>query len=189
MTEIWKDIEGYEGLYKISNHGEVWSERKQGLLKKGKGTKGYYKVILTKNKKPKNFDIHRLVATHFIDNPFKKPCVNHLDENKTNNHYSNLEWCTYKENTNHGTGNERRKETRKHSSKWKEFVEKNNKETSKQIIGINIDNGEVIEFSSVSEAGRNGYQQSSIWSCLNGRQSVHKGHRWYYKHDFIQGVG
>ena len=53
MTEIWKVVKGYEGLYKVSNHGEVWSVRRQKLLKKSKGTKGYYKVILTKNKKPK----------------------------------------------------------------------------------------------------------------------------------------
>ena len=101
MTEIWKDAKGYEGLYKISNHGEVWSERKQRLLKKGKSATGYYKVVLYKNKKHKNFDIHRLVAINFINNPLEKPCVNHMDENKTNNHYSNLEWCTYKENNNH----------------------------------------------------------------------------------------
>ena len=189
MTEIWKDVKGYEGLYKVSNHGEVWSERRQKLLKKSKGTKGYYKVILTKNKKPKNFDIHRLVAINFIDNPFKKICVNHLDENKTNNHYSNLEWCTHKENSNHGTAIERNKEIRKHSSKWKEYHKRRRMKLSKPIVGVNINDGEIIEFLSANEAGRNGYQQSSIWSCLNGRQSVHKGHRWYYKHDFIQGVG
>ena len=189
MTEIWKDVKGYEGLYKISNHGEVWSERKQGLLKKGKCATGYYSVSLAKNKKQKTFTIHRLVAIHFIDNPLKKPCVNHMDESRTNNHYSNLEWCTYKENNNWGTGNERRKETRKHSSKWKEYVEKNNKETSKPIIGINIDNGEVIEFSSISEAGRNGYTRGNIQMCLNGKRSKHKGYKWFYKKNYIQGVG
>ena len=117
MTEIWKDVNGYEGLYKISNHGEVWSERKQGLLKKGKCGREYYRVVLNKNKEKKYFDVHRLVAISFIDNPFKKKCVNHIDENKTNNHYSNLEWVTHKENANHGTAIERRKETIKNSSK------------------------------------------------------------------------
>ena len=108
MTEIWKDVKGYEGLYKISNYGDVWSVRKQMLLKKCNNSR-YYQVTLAKNKNHKNFTIHRLVATHFVDNPFEKPCVNHIDENKTNNHYSNLEWCTYKENTNWGSGIERRK--------------------------------------------------------------------------------
>ena len=169
MTEIWKDIEGYEGLYKISNYGEVWSERKQGLLKKGKCATGYYSVSLYKNKKQKQYTIHRLVAINFIKNPFEKPCINHIDENKKNNHYSNLEWVTHKENSNWGTAIERRKTKR-----------------SKQIVGINIDNGQIIEFPSINEAGRNGYQQSSIWMCVNGRQSVHKGYKWFYKHDYIQ---
>ena len=188
MTEIWKDIEGYEGLYKISNHGEVWSERKQGLLKKGKSATGYYKVVLYKNKKHKNFDIHRLVAINFINNPLEKPCVNHMDENKTNNHYSNLEWCTYKENMNHGTRNERIKEARKDSLKWKEYHERRKTKLSIPIVGVNINDGEIIEFLSANEAGRNGYHQSSIWMCMNGRQSVHKGYKWFYKHDYIQGV-
>ena len=69
MTEIWKDVKAYECLYKVSNHGEVLSELKQGLLKKGKCATGYYSVSLYKNKKQKTFTIHRLVAIHFIDNP------------------------------------------------------------------------------------------------------------------------
>ena len=184
MTEIWKDIEGYEGLYKISNYGEVWSVRKQGLLKKNDGEKNYYRVTLSKNKKKKQFNIHRLVATHFIDNPFKKPCVNHLDENKTNNHYSNLEWVTHKENSNWGTRNERIKKTRKHSSKWKAYNKRRKWRDSKPIVGVNIKNGNIIEFSSATEAGRSGYVRSNISLCANGKRSVHKGHRWYYKHDY-----
>ncbi|WP_204200859.1 NUMOD4 domain-containing protein [Mammaliicoccus sciuri] len=181
MRIIWKDIDGYEGLYKISNHGEVWSERKQGLLKKGEGTSGYHYVSLNKNKKQKSFTVHRLVANNFIENPFEKPCINHIDENKKNNHYSNLEWCTYKENANHGTGNERRKETKKNSLKCKKLC--------KSIVGVNIDNGEIIEFHSIREANRNGYNRTSIWKCINGKQSIHKRCKWFYKHDFIQGVG
>ena len=172
MTEIWKDIEGYEGLYKVSNHGEVWSERKQGLLKKGKCATGYYSVSLYKNKKQKIFFVHRLVAINFVDNPLGKPCVNHIDENKTNNHFSNLEWCTHKENSNWGSAIERRKTKR-----------------SKQIVGINIDNGQIIEFPSINEAGRNGYHISSICLCVNGKQPKHKGYKWFYKKDYIQGVG
>ncbi|MBO3062747.1 NUMOD4 domain-containing protein [Mammaliicoccus fleurettii] len=109
MTEVWKDVKGYEGLYKVSNHGKVWSARKKILLKEVKGGREYYRVVLTKNKEKKYFDVHRLVAINFIDNPFKKKCVNHIDENKTNNHYSNLEWVTHKENVNHGTAIEKKK--------------------------------------------------------------------------------
>ena len=189
MTEVWKDVEGYEGLYKISNYGEVWSTRKQGLLKKGEITSGYYNVVLTKNKKRKTFYIHRLVANNFIDNTLEKPCVNHIDENKTNNHCSNLEWCTYEENMNWGTAIERIKKTRKYSSKWKEAHERRTTKLSKPIIGLNINDGKTIEFPSINEAGRNGYHQSNIWSCLNGKCSKHKGYKWFYKKDYIQGVG
>lgn len=175
MTEVWKDVKGYEGLYKVSNHGKVRSVRKQILLKEAKGGREYYRVVLTKNKQKKYFDVHRLVAINFIDNPFKKNCVNHIDENKTNNHHSNLEWVTHKENVNHGTAIERKKETMKHSLKFKKLY--------KPVIGVNVYNGEVIEFPSISEAGRNGYHQSNIWMCANGKQSVHKGHKWFYKHN------
>ena len=188
MTEIWKDVKGYESLYKVSNHGEVWSERRQILLKEAKNASGYCKVPLTKNKKQKFFFVHRLVATHFIDNPFKKPCVNHIDENKTNNHYSNLEWCTHKENLNHGTRNERIKEARKDSLKWKEFHERRKTKLSIPIVGVSINNGEIIEFPSLSEANRNGYHKGNIWACINGRLSTHRGHKWFYKHDYVQGV-
>ena len=189
MRISWKDIEGYEGLYKVSNHGEVWSVRKQGLLKKNDGEKNYYRVTLSKNKKKKQFNIHRLVATHFIDNPFKKPCVNHLDENKTNNHYSNLEWVTHKENSNWGTRNNRIKESLKHSPKWESYTKRRiNKGNSKPIVGVNIDNGEIVEFPSIREASRNGYHESNVWMCINGRRSTHKRCKWFYKHDFMQGV-
>ena len=189
MTEIWKDIEGYEGLYKISNHGEVWNGRKQRLHKKNKNNRGYCVVTLNKNNKQKQFLIHRLVAIHFIDNPFDKPCVNHIDENKTNNHHSNLEWCTHKENSNHGTAIERMKETMKHSSKWEEYMERKKEETSKPIVGVSINNGEIIEFPSISEAGRNGYTRGNIQFCLNGERTKHKGYKWFYKKNYIQGVG
>ena len=189
MTEVWKDIEGYEGLYKISNYGEVWSERRQRLLKKNKNNRGYYVVGLNKNNNQKQFTVHRLIAINFIDNPSEKPCVNHIDENKTNNHVSNLEWCTHKENSNHGTAIKRREETMKHSSKWERYIERKKKETSKPIIGISIDNGEIIEFPSMNEAGRNGYQISNIFLCANGKRSKHKGYKWFYKKNYIQGVG
>ena len=141
----------------------------KGYLRKVNVLRNITASLYIKIKKQKIFFVHRLVAINFVDNPLGKPCVNHIDENKTNNHFSNLEWCTHKENSNWGSAIERRKTKR-----------------SKQIVGINIDNGQIIEFPSINEAGRNGYQQSSIWMCMNGRQSVHKGYKWFYKHDYIQ---
>ena len=108
----WKDIPGYEGLYQVSNIGEVKSLNykrtgKSHLLKQAKDRDGYFKVILVKDKKHKNKSVHRLVAETFLDNPGNLPQVNHKDENPGNNLVTNLEWCTAKYNVNYGTRNER----------------------------------------------------------------------------------
>lgn len=109
MQEIWKDIEGYEGLYKVSNFGRIKSlihyDVENGYKKKehiinGWINRGYMSVSLSKNKKHKNFYIHRLVAIAFIENKNNKPFINHIDYNPLNNHVNNLEWCTQKENVN-----------------------------------------------------------------------------------------
>lgn len=112
MKEIWKDIEEYEGIYQVSNLGRVKSvDRLDGSNHRLKGKikstsirpNGYENVILFKNSKRKGHSVHRLVAQAFISNTDNKPEVNHIDENKTNNQASNLEWVTAKENMNHGT--------------------------------------------------------------------------------------
>jgi hypothetical protein len=101
--EIWKDIENYHGLYKVSNLGRVKS------FKKGKGfilkaciiPRGYLILNLYNNKKMNAFYLHRLVAKAFIPNPENKPEVNHINGIKTDNNLKNLEWCTRSENAKH----------------------------------------------------------------------------------------
>lgn len=101
MTEIFKDIQGYEGLYQISNTGKVKNIIRNSILKPGIGTTGYYLVILCKNKVKKTSKVHRLVAKAFIENPDNLPFVNHKDSNRLNNHISNLEWCDNSGNMQH----------------------------------------------------------------------------------------
>ena len=114
MNEIWKDIEGFEGKYQVSNLGNVKSlnynnTKKEGLLKPTQISKKkkYLTVTLSKNQQKKNYYVHILVAKAFIPNLEKLPEVNHKDENPQNNAVSNLEWCDRLYNINYGTGIER----------------------------------------------------------------------------------
>lgn len=101
MEEIWKDITGYEGLYKISNLGNVFSIRSNKTLIPHSMGIGYLGVGLYTKSKGVNKKIHKLIADYFIPNPENKKCVNHIDGNKLNNNINNLEWCTSLENNRH----------------------------------------------------------------------------------------
>ena len=162
--EIWKDIEGFEGLYQVSNLGRVKSlnynhTKKEKILKLQLHGTGYLLVVLYKESKGKIYQVHRLVVQAFIPNLENKPQVNHKDEDKTNNKVENLEWTTRKENCNYRTRNERIA-----------------KSQSRPIYGINIKTNERIEFPSTREAGRSGFDHSHIVDCLKGKRKSHKGY-------------
>ena len=111
MTEQWKTVRGYEGLYCVSNTGRVVALPKNSRGErelKPCNIRGYRNVKLVKNGIYKNHYVHRLVAEAFIENPNQLPEVNHKDENKTNNCVENLEWCDRKYNCNYGNGQQKR---------------------------------------------------------------------------------
>lgn len=121
MTEVWKDIEGYEGIYQVSNFGNVRSldrivqyidgriARFKGITRKPvKNQDGYLAVVLAKNRnEAKTVRIHRLVAAAFVPNSDDLPEINHKDEDKENNRADNLEWCDRLYNCRYGTRGER----------------------------------------------------------------------------------
>lgn len=102
---IWKDVEGFEGLYKVSSEGVLVSlprcGTKGGVIKRFKTNRGYEIYTISKNGKPYHKSVHRLFAQHFIPNPKNKLYVNHIDGNPLNNTLDNLEWVTQSENVLH----------------------------------------------------------------------------------------
>ena len=177
--ELWKDIKSFEGLYQVSTWGRVRSLDKyidvkirnvDKVLKRGKILKpvyyknGYLTVGLCKNGKVTRFYVHRLVAEAFIPNPENKPEVNHKDEVKSNNYRTNLEWMTTKENINYGTHTKRSAEKR-----------------SKTVYQYDKDYNLIKEWSSASEAGRNGFLRSHVNACCLGKCKTHKGFIWSYE--------
>ena len=178
--EIWKDIKGYEGQYQVSNLGRVKSLNYRGIGKEqilipSKQTTGYLFVVLHKNGTRKTFTIHRLAAQAFIENHENLPCVNHIDEDKTNNCVDNLEWCSHEYNINYGTHNARCLETKKL---------KKCKNAEKPVLQFTKANKFIKEFPSIHEATRcTGINKGNICSCFKGRRTTAGGFVWKYKNN------
>lgn len=129
VGELWKDIGGYEGIYKVSNYGRIMSlerdvRRRDGIsfhfkqrIVKYKKARGYDCVGLSNENVIKYFRVHRLVAIAFIPNHENLPQINHKDENPHNNMVSNLEWCTASYNLNYGNHNKNLSDARKRKFK------------------------------------------------------------------------
>lgn len=115
MNEEWRDIKGYENVYQVSNLGRVRSLHygRTRILAQAENIDGYLVVNLCVNMNKKSLRVHRLVSGAFIANPQNKPQVNHIDENKKNNHIKNLEWATEKENSTYGTRTKRAADSRR----------------------------------------------------------------------------
>lgn len=147
MTEIWKDIKGYEGLYSVSNRGRIKNAKR--ILKPSNNGNGYMLIGLRKRGKRKNFYIHRLVALAFIENPENKPVINHKDYNRKNNDVNNLEWITVKENVNYSINNMRGKEHKGFSNTGEKYI---TYRATKGVYRIVIKNKEYTSCKSLEEA-------------------------------------
>ena len=178
MTEeVWRDVKGYEGLYQVSSEGRVKSLERKFIDKIGRERSvkecilnpvidryGYLLVSLYAGGKQKNHTVHRLACEAFHENPDNKPQVNHINEIKTDNRASNLEWATARENSNFGTRNERLGKAR-----------------SKPVAQYAQD-GELIKvWPSTMEVGRQtGFSQGYISLAANGKHKQAYGFIWKY---------
>lgn len=180
MSEVWRDVPGYAGVYQVSDHGSVRSIdrmvngrngsthiRKGHTLRSYRVNGGYCAVSLNNGGSQKNFLVHRLVAMAFIPNPNNYETVNHIDENKCNNTVSNLEWLTLIENNRYGSHDERMRKT-----------------LSFPVIQYSLDGEFIQEFGSMAEVHREtGFNAASIGKAARGIYKQSNGYIWKYKKD------
>lgn len=160
---MWKDVVGFEGFYMVSDKGEVYSIRRKITLKQTLDENGYPKVNLSANGNRRNVKTHRLVAEAFIPNTHNFPAVNHIDENKQNNHVYNLEWCTIAYNNAYGSRMEKIKAV-----------------ISKGIIMYDLKGNFIKKYEYLKDVANDGYTMSSVSSCARGNYKQHKNRIFIY---------
>lgn len=166
---MWKDISGYEGLYLVSNIGEVKGLKRNRILSPGKNHKGYYIVSLTKKGTKKTFSIHRLVAEAFIPNPNNLPQVNHKNGIKTCNEDWNLEWTNNSGNQKHAFANGLQTNVG------------NNNPNIRGVDQFDLDGDFIKHWNSIYDITNTlGYSRSSIWRCCTGKYKTSHGYIWRY---------
>lgn len=194
QQEIWKDIKGFEGLYQVSNFGRVKSIRHLktsycGAMRKNhilatqdKGDFRYKLVTLRVKGKSRSVGVHRLVAEAFLPNPQNLPVINHRDENPSNNHVDNLEWCTQRKNVLYSMA--------LHDRLRKEKPQRN-RDKERPICAFTKDGAFVGRFESIIEASLSPIVTTPclravrcrIRQCLRGEIPYAGGYKWKYESD------
>lgn len=186
MEEVWKDIEGFQGCYQVSNLGMVKGLnryvpcgknggvrlQKGCILSTSENEKGYLRVRISRSRKEKyTFLVHRLVAKAFIENQNNYPQVNHIDGNKKNNNVSNLEWCNNSYNQIHAYAHGLNDQSKYDAGRPK-----------RKVAQIDIHTKEIIFiYESISNASIETDTQSSlIRKVCKGERSKTKGYKWRY---------
>lgn len=172
MVERWKDIEDFEGLYQISNMGNIKNTVTNKIRRQGTMRNEYKHICLCVGGVRKSLMVHRLVAVAFISNPKNLPQVNHLDEDKKNNVVTNLEWCSAKDNANYGTKIARQAKTR----------EDNGNTVKKRVLQMK--GGKIIKiWDSIYGTKKGGFNHRGVSNCCSGRVNSYAGYEWKRQED------
>lgn len=168
--ENWLPVRGFEEAYLVSNLGNIWSLRRNKLLRVRKSTRGYGQVNLSLRGVMTTHRVHRLVATHFLPNPLNLTEVNHLNENKLDNRVENLEWCTRSHNVNYGNRTEKQKA-----------------KVSIPVVQFSLNGTQIAVYPSVIQAARElKLSHSSISECCRGKRKTLGGYKWKYAQEVKQ---
>lgn len=186
--EQWVDIEGFEDRYQVSNFGNVKSLQRYVKTSRGNGFRlikekllilrtnidGYRELTLIKEGTEKYFQVHRLVALHFIPNPNNYPCVNHKDEIKANNYDDNLEWCTVDYNNKYNSRQE------KINIKLRSLDNTKINLKRKPVNQYDLQGNLVNKFMSINEANRSGWNGEFVSQCCRNLKEKYKGYIWKF---------
>lgn len=178
MEEIFRDIPKFEGLYQVSNYGNIKSYTRKRLGRGGSvricpgkilrhkiDNRGYHQIdLFDLNGKSHRFLIHRLVAEIFLVNPNNLSQVNHKDNNPSNNCIDNLEWCSNYEN-----------------NLWKKITSPEKEKVAKSVLQYSLDGKLIKEWISAKSAETDGFDHSAISKCCRGKLKSHKGFIWKFK--------
>lgn len=172
----WKPI--FDGLYLISDTGKVFSTRTERILRPSWNKDGYARIEINIDGDATKYFVHRMVAEAFIPNPDNLPIVNHKDENTSNNCADNLEWCTYKYNSNYGTAVERRLLHRVYETGG-------DHPRAKAVYCYDLDGNLLAEYDSVASAAKaTGFNRKSISKACSGGLKKYMERVWSYDNHF-----